>query len=142
MSKVRENLTVTRYRGFVNRAAINDRAAGSPLVKTAVLKCHHEVEYGSPLPNRGDMVYCNKCRDYSVVLLLQASYKVKCRDCKYSRSFARAHFAADSAGNKHCRFKGHTVELLDGSNVIHTFTPSGGTIEIPLPAGDDDPPPF
>lgn len=113
-----------------------------PAIKSAVLAvCGHTREF-RPMPAIDDEVWCKPCGVYRKVILLQANYSVRCRDCRYSRGFARALFAADKACRAHGERTGHTVDRYDGSKVEWTHTASAGTIELSLDAVDDDPPPF
>lgn len=136
------NRTVTRARGSRFRGGlpkVDDKQAAGRATKTVILgPCKHDVDYGAPLPKRGDLIWCHKCRDYRVVLLLQSSFKAKCRDCQYSRTFGRAMFAADKAARRHTQKMGHTVDRYDGSALQWTSTVQQEELTLELPS--DDPP--
>ena len=107
-------------------------------VRSALLHCHHSNDFSKPWPVIGDMVWCSSCREYSRVILVSTVYSARCRDCVYSRSFGRAHFAANQGAREHSQKKGHTVDLRDGGKVEHTYEASGGTLLLI----DPDAPPF
>jgi hypothetical protein len=92
--------------------------------RTALLSCKHLQEF-KPRPEIGDDVWCRLCRDYRKVLVLQSDYRARCRDCRYSRPFGRAMWAADQAARKHGDAKGHTVDRYDGTTLEWTYTPGG-----------------
>jgi len=120
------------------RAGGAARAGSHDPARTALLNCRHLQEFRPP-PHIGDEVYCQRCKDYRHVIVLQSDYRARCRDCNYSRKFGRTMFMADRAARNHGDKTGHTVDRYDGSKLEWTYTP-GETAHGEQLALDDIPP--
>jgi hypothetical protein len=122
-----------------DRAGASNAWVGPP-VRTAIMSvCMHKNEL-RPTPALGDEVWCSRCREYRKVILLQSEYRARCRECRYSRTFGRASFAADKAARAHGDRTGHAVDRFDGSTLEWTYRKGAGTVELTLDTVGDEPP--
>lgn len=82
------------------------------------LACHHNVAYDPP-PSMNDLVYCQRCRDYSRVTGGGREYVVYCATCKMRRCYGEDQRNAGRVKRRHLdRFADHPVKILYGGVVI------------------------
>lgn len=85
----------------------------------------HSVEFVVSPPKIGETVWCLRCQEYRKVTHAPAEYRIRCRSCRYSRTFGRAKITAEMKAASHrSRNPSHTVVMYDGREVVHTFAPA------------------
>ena len=99
--------------------------------------CLHVVEFKHPFPVVGQELWCVRCHKYMRVKDAPMSLKLRCRSCRYTRTFGASRLDAECKGAKHALLKGHRVELRDGYRLVYEWTPErAGQLAL------DDVPPF
>jgi hypothetical protein len=102
------------------------------------LECKHTLTFSFSPPKRGEELFCFRCMKYRKVEDAPAEFKIRCKNCRYSRHLGRARLTAETRAAEHASRKGHTVQVWDGRTLIYTFG-ARAVEQLPLP---DDPPPF
>lgn len=110
----------------------------SRLTAIALLTCDCHIKFPLPAPKVGDLVWCTRHHDVRVVSV-DAEWRVKCRDCRYSRPFGAAELTAMTAGSKHGLIKRHTVDVYRGGKRVHTV---GGELPGQIDLDSLEEPPF
>src|SRR3546814_1074844 len=84
--------------------------ANTPFARFVVIEfaCRHRREFPAKgnIPQKGDAMYCLKCRAETTVIKHLEEYRVRCSDCRYSRPFGAAKTRSEIA-----RSEEHTSEL-------------------------------
>jgi hypothetical protein len=96
---------------------------------TTYLDCFHKVEfYIGPTP--GEEIWCVRCRGYSRVILPDNVKFIKCRNCKFSRTFVNSPIRADRSATDHRqKYHSHTVEVWGNDSIMHVY---GGDLQETL----------
>lgn len=98
----------------------------------AVFWCRH---CGAPITHRDTarVILCNACGTPQAAPV--ATYAIRCRDCRYGRSYGAAQLEARRAAGRHQRRRPtHRLYLLRGGLVVERFNP------LPQLSFDDVPP--
>ncbi len=99
------------------------------------LTCFHKANF-DPAPTIGDLLWCYRCQDWREFLSSAEpiTYRIRCRMCKYPRSFGSDKQAAFRAGIKHLiRQPKHVVRITCNGELVQELTDA--TEEIPgMPA--------
>jgi hypothetical protein len=92
------------------------------------LRCGHIVIY-NPIPCIGDVVYCQPCRDYSVVMnggsaRYPYTFLLTCDHCEYERHYHIEKFtdAMRIRSDTHRVKTRHTVRVLDHHGQVRYLT--------------------
>ena len=100
-----------------------------------LLECGRTLQFSFSPPKNGEPVWCSYHTHYVRVKDGRAEYRVRCLDCRYSRSFGAARETANRKAIQHARRAEHRVEIRQGAKVLHEV----GHVQDAL-AFDDDPP--
>jgi hypothetical protein len=107
------------------------------------LECHHTLLFSTPVPKRGEMLWCIRCRKERMVIAAPEQIRIRCRNCRLSRMFGQGKVTAECAAASHRRrHPDHIVDIKDGLAVIATYGETQQRQQMALPYGSDDPPPF
>jgi hypothetical protein len=104
---------------------------------TLVLACKHTIIFSIAPPKIGEQIYCFKCEKLQRVTAAPPEYRIRCRGCRYGRSFGRGQITAETAAAKHSTKRRHIIDIFDGYK--HLATMGIRPVET-LTFGDDDPP--
>ncbi len=100
---------------------------------TVVFSCRHTLTFKNPAPKKADTLWCLRCEEYREIIDAPANYRVRCFDCRMSRSFGRNRVNAMSLAVNHRKRKPtHTTVLYDGRKVEITFDGRSENAEEPL----------
>lgn len=116
---------------------------GSPAHHTVqvVLDCEHVLIFKAAAPRKGEELFCFRCMAYRYARDAPEEFRIKCKTCRYSRTYGRAKLTAETKAAGHASRKSHTVEVWDGRTLVWTFGIGRGEDRLPLAVGDD-PAPF
>lgn len=100
--------------------------ANTPFERFKVVEfaCRHRREFPAKgnVPQKGDAIYCLRCRAETTVIKHLEEYRVRCSDCRYSRPFGAAKTRAEIAASKHHnRYPYHEVKLWLGARTVHVW---------------------
>ncbi len=105
---------------------------------TLILACKHTVIFSIAPPKIGEHIYCFKCQRLERVNAAPAEYRIRCRGCRYSRSFGRGRLTAETAAAAHAGKRRHAVDIFDGYDLLTTM----GNRPAETLIFDADEPPF
>lgn len=84
--------------------------------------CGHSRLFANPAPRNGDVLWCVRCRKERKVMTAPGEWKLKCRNCVYSRSFGQAQLNTEIAAAKHrMNHPHHVVDIYNGQVIRKTF---------------------
>lgn len=91
----------------------------------------HKVEFSSHPPRRGELIWDIRCGKYQRVLSSAPEYRIRCRTCRYARKFGQARVTAEmKAAGHRGKHPSHTIELLNGYEVVYLFAPSNAQQDL------------
>jgi hypothetical protein len=86
------------------------------------MECLHTTFFRAPAPKIGDTIWCLRCRKETVVRYAPNEWRIRCRECIYSRSFGADQASAQLSIGRHRRkFPTHAVRLINGNKLVETY---------------------
>lgn len=123
--------------------------ANTGALHVVLFTCGHYRHFQrTDLPQGGDLLYCVRCNHGRRVVLAEAEYHVRCRDCRYGRRCGASLESGRSAAAAHVRFRHHVVDVLRGGKRVTTCGDNAvrydslGTVKAGQLELDVDPAPF
>lgn len=84
--------------------------------------CRHVRIWQANPPIINETVWCPQCRKEVKVLSAPAEWRIRCRDCAYSRPFGTGKTGAEIAAAKHRQaHPGHVIEIRNGNVIANVF---------------------
>jgi hypothetical protein len=84
--------------------------------------CGHSQYFRYPAPKQGETILCLRCRICRMVISAPDEWRLKCRNCIYTRAFGQAQLNCEiSAGKHRIKYPGHVVDIYNGNVVRKTF---------------------
>lgn len=116
----------------------NKKVDSRPTRITVWLVCNHTKIFVSPVPKRGDMVYCFRCEKYQVVKACESEYIFHCSTCNKWRAYRGERTKCTKRCYNHYKdFPGHTIFMLKGEIVEHEWGPMQQALPLPGVYGVD-----
>lgn len=112
---------------------------------TLAYECGHKREVKREgTPDVGEKWYCFRCHEKKRIEARIESWRIKCSDCTYSRSYGGVRLQAEVKAGRHHRSKGHEITMYKGAEVWHVWAtkitpdftvilPSEGANEMEVP---------
>lgn len=120
--------------------------------------CGHSVRFSTAPPKEGELLTCRTCGMTRRVAAVDNGIRVRCNECRFSRSFGNARITAEVAAAKHHRsHPSHTVEIKHDvkvwrhtsfteaelksllENVLKVVTLRASADTLPIAVGDEPP---
>jgi hypothetical protein len=67
-----------------------------------------------------------------MVLAIKHQIRVRCTECRYSRSFGQALLTAQTVGTAHALKKNHTVAIIQGRKRLELIHEHSDQIALPI----------
>lgn len=100
--------------------------SGVELLVEFKLVCGHSRLFNLPHPGKKDIVFCQKCDDYTVAGYAVVQFDGKCLDCKWKMTgrstYGNPETRAKALGKTHHTKTGHTVVVKCHDATVATFS--------------------
>lgn len=84
--------------------------------------CGHNRLFAIPAPKTGEVIWCLRCRQERKVISAPGEWKIRCRNCIYSRAFGQAQLNSEISAAKHrMKYPTHTVDIYNGQELRKSF---------------------
>lgn len=84
--------------------------------------CGHNRLFAQPAPKQGETLWCLRCRNERKVISAPNEWKIRCRNCIYSRGFGAAQLNAEISAAKHrMKYPAHVVDIYNGQELRKSF---------------------
>lgn len=99
-----------------------------------LLSCKHTGLF-SPIPTRGDVLFCYRCNTWRTCMSVMKAWRMVCRSCKANRGYGVDEARVRRVAIRHLRLNpDHRVFIVHGHGAVEQVMTSG---QDPLPIVTD-----